>query len=63
MRVGRLLGTFAVLVIMTSTGQLGARAAPAGPASTGGTTIGPVQISALGHPSLCWEAGGNGSGR
>ncbi len=59
MRVGRLLGTFAVLVIMTSTGQLAARAAPAG---TGGTTIGPVQISALGHPSLCWEAGGNGSG-
>jgi hypothetical protein len=61
-----LLGTFAVLVIMTSTGQLGARAAPAdgvGPgSSTGGTTIGPVQISALGHPSLCWEAGGNGSG-
>jgi hypothetical protein len=51
------LGTFAVLVIMTSTGQLGARAAP-----VGGTTIGPVQISALGHPSLCWEAGGNGSG-
>jgi hypothetical protein len=61
-----LLGTFAVLVIMTSTGQLGARAAPAdgaGPGSSaGGTTIGPVQISALGHPSLCWEAGGNGSG-
>jgi ricin-type beta-trefoil lectin protein len=74
-RVGRLLGTFAVLVIMTSTGQLAARAAPAdgvgpgssaggvGPGSSaGGTTIGPVQISALGHPSLCWEAGGNGSG-
>jgi hypothetical protein len=33
-----------------------------GLAGTGGTTIGPVQISALGHPSLCWEAGGNGSG-
>ena len=57
MRVGRLLGAFAVLVIMTSTGQPGARAA-----SSGGTTIGPVQISALGHPGLCWQAGGNGSG-
>jgi hypothetical protein len=56
-RVGRLLGAFAVLVIMTSTGQHGARAA-----SSGGTTIGPVQISALGHPGLCWQAGGNGSG-
>jgi hypothetical protein len=52
-----LLGAFAVLVIMTSTGQPGARAA-----SSGGTTIGPVQISALGHPGLCWQAGGNGSG-
>jgi ricin-type beta-trefoil lectin protein len=56
-RVGRWLGIFAVLFIMTSTGQPGAQAAP-----PGGTTIGPVQISALGHPSLCWEAGGNGSG-
>ena len=78
MRVGRLLGTFAVLIIMTSTGQPGAQAAPASPvglvttaglvstaglgSTAGGTTIGPVQISALGHPSLCWEAGGNGSG-
>ncbi len=62
MRTGRWLGTFAVLIVMTSTGQPGAQAAPAGLAGTGGTTIGPVQISALGHPSLCWEAGGNGSG-
>jgi hypothetical protein len=23
--------------------------------------IGPVQINALGHPGLCWQAGGNGS--
>jgi hypothetical protein len=51
-----LLGVFTVLVIMTSAGQPGAWAAP-----TGGTTIGPVQISTLGHPGLCWEAGGNGS--
>jgi hypothetical protein len=56
-RVGRWLGALAVLFIMTSTGQPDAQAAP-----QGGTTIGPVQISALGHPSLCWEAGGNGSG-
>jgi hypothetical protein len=56
-----LLGAFAVLFIMTSAGQPSAWAA--GQSSTvGGTTIGPVQISALGHPSLCWEAGGNGSG-
>ena len=65
MRVGRLLGVFAVLIIMTSAGPPGAWAVPpgvAGQASTaGGTTIGPVQISTLGHPGLCWEAGGNGS--
>jgi hypothetical protein len=62
-RVGRWLGAFAVLFIMTSTGQPNAEAAPVGSVSTpGGTTIGPVQISALGHRSLCWEAGGNGSG-
>jgi hypothetical protein len=63
-RVGRLLGAFAVLFIMTSAGQPSAWAVgAAGQSSTaGGTTIGPVQISALGHPSLCWEAGGNGSG-
>lgn len=23
--------------------------------------MGPAQINALGHPHLCWEAGGNGS--
>src|SRR5690242_21029470 len=56
MRAGRLLGIFAVLVVMVSAGPPGVRAAP-----MGGTTIGPVQISALGHPRLCWEAAGNGS--
>jgi hypothetical protein len=60
-----LLGVFAVLIIMTSAGPPGAWAAPAGAAgqasTAGGTTIGPVQISTLGHPGLCWEAGGNGS--
>ena len=54
MRFCRLLGVFAVLVIMVSAGPLSARA-------SGGTTIGPVPISVLGHPRLCWQAGGNGS--
>ena len=56
MRVGRLLGIFAFLIILTAAGPPVARAS-----AGGGTTIGPVQISALGHPGLCWEAGGNGS--
>jgi Ricin-type beta-trefoil lectin domain/Domain of unknown function DUF11 len=30
-------------------------------ASAAAATIGPAQISALGHPSLCWQAWGNGS--
>jgi len=71
MRVGRLLGVFAVPV-MVSAGALSAQPAgaagqvsPAGAAgqvsTASGTTIGPVQISALGHPRLCWEAAGNGS--
>ena len=54
MRFCRLPGVFAVLVIMVSAGPLSARA-------SGGTTIGPVPISVLGHPRLCWQAGGNGS--
>ena len=29
----------------------------------GGPAIGPVQINPVGHPRLCWQAGGNGSGR
>ena len=33
-----------------------------GPAWAAGPTIGPVQINAVGHPRLCWQAGGNGSG-
>jgi hypothetical protein len=49
-----LLGIFAVLVVMVSAGALSAQA-------SSGTTIGPVQISVLGHPRLCWEAAGNGS--
>jgi hypothetical protein len=27
-----------------------------------GPPIGPVQINPVGHPRLCWQAGGNGSG-
>ena len=63
MRFCRLLGIFAVLVVMVSAGALSAQpAGAAGQVSTAsGTTIGPVQISALGHPRLCWEAAGNGS--
>jgi hypothetical protein len=56
MRVGRLLGVFAFLIISTAASPAVARAS-----AGGGTTIGPVEISALGHPGLCWEAGGNGS--
>ena len=39
----------------------------AGPARASGSTraagpaIGPVQINLVGHPRLCWQAGGNGS--
>ena len=71
MRFCRLLGVVAVLVTV-SAGALSAQPAgaagqvsPAGAAgqvsTASGTTIGPVQISALGHPRLCWEAAGNGS--
>jgi hypothetical protein len=34
----------------------------AGPAWAAGPGIGPVQINPVGHPRLCWQAGGNGSG-
>ena len=72
MRVGRLLGIFAVLVVMVAAGALSAQPAgaagqvsPAGAAgqvsTANGTTIGPVQISGLGYPRLCWQAAGNGS--
>jgi hypothetical protein len=37
-----------------------AAAAVSSPAG-GGTTIGPVQINAIGHPRLCWQATGNGA--
>jgi hypothetical protein len=52
-RFCRLLGAFAVLVIMESAGALSAQpAGAAGQVSTSsGTTIGPVPISVLGHPA------------
>jgi hypothetical protein len=43
-----------ILLAITAGGTSPARAATA-------ATIGPAQISALGHPGLCWQAWGNGS--
>lgn len=40
--------------------QLGGPASAATMSAAGGTTIGPVQINAIGHPDLCWESTGNG---
>ena len=48
----------AVLTFALSAGPAWA----AGSARTAGPTIGPVQINPVGHPRLCWQAGGNGSG-
>jgi hypothetical protein len=41
--------------------QLGGPASAAAMSAAGGTTIGPFQINAIGHPDLCWESTGNGS--
>jgi hypothetical protein len=46
----RIIGAALAAAILTS-----------GPAWAAGPTIGPVQINAVGHPRLCWQAGGNGS--
>ncbi len=46
-----------VLAVVTFGAWPGARPASASSAPT----IGPAQINALGHPGLCWQAGGNGS--
>src|ERR1700683_5510047 len=40
--------------------QRGGPACAATMSAAGGTTIGPFQISAIGHPDLCWESTGNG---
>jgi hypothetical protein len=52
----RAVAAVGILAVVTFGGWSGAE-----PASAAGPTIGPVQINALGHPGLCWEAGGNGS--
>jgi len=44
-----------------SAGATAAAAAAAGASVGTAPAIGPVQINALGHPGLCWQAGGNGS--
>ena len=66
MRGGRLLevlGSFAALAVVTSAGQPAAGQPVAGQAVAGAaTTIGPVQIVALGHPRLCWQADESGAG-
>ena len=56
MRFCRLLGVFAVLVIMESAGALSAQpAGAAGQVSTAsGTTIGPVQISVAVDHQICF---------
>jgi hypothetical protein len=51
----RITGTALAAAVLTS-------AVPtAGPAWAAGPAIGPVQINPVGHPRLCWQAGGNGS--
>ncbi len=55
----RAVATAGVLVAVTFGIWSGVRSAVAWAGSA--PTIGPVQISALGRPGLCWEAGGNGS--
>ena len=53
------VATVGVLAVVTFGIWSGVRPAAAWAGSA--PTIGPVQISALGRPGLCWEAGGNGS--
>ena len=55
----RAAATVGVLAAVTFGIWSGVRPAAAWAGSA--PTIGPVQISALGRPGLCWEAGGNGS--
>ncbi len=55
----RAVATVGVLAAVTFGIWSGVRPAAAWAGSA--PTIGPVQISALGRPGLCWEAGGNGS--
>jgi hypothetical protein len=57
LRRSRAAGALAALAAAVLTSALSVPAArAAGPAT------GPVQINPVGHPRLCWQAGGNGSG-
>ncbi|MGH3160045.1 MAG: hypothetical protein ACRDNF_26205 [Streptosporangiaceae bacterium] len=58
---GALLAGTIVLALSVMAGGTGAGASGASVVQTGGLPVGPVQISPLGHPRLCWEAWGNGS--
>jgi hypothetical protein len=60
LRRSRAAGALAALAAAVLTFALSAGAA--GPARAAGPAIGPVQINPVGHPRLCWQAGGNGSG-
>jgi hypothetical protein len=55
----RAVGAAAVVTLALLPGGV-AGAAVFSPAA-GGTTIGPLQINAIGHPRLCWQATGNGA--
>ena len=57
----RITGAALAAAVLTVTLAAGPAWA-AGSARAGGPTIGPVQINPVGHPRLCWQAGGNGSG-
>ena len=63
LRRSRAAGALAALAAAILIAALTAGPAQAAaPARAAGPTIGPVQIDAVGHPRLCWQAGGNGSG-
>ena len=63
LRRSRAAGALAALAAAVLTFALSAGPAWAvGSARADGPTIGPVQINPVGHPHLCWQAGGNGSG-
>jgi len=57
-RLLRAVATAGVLAVVTFGWS---SAEPAGASAGSAPTVGPVPINALGHPGLCWEAGGNGS--
>ena len=53
----RWLRAVAVLALVWMGGPVSAATVSA----AGGTTVGPAQINAIGHPRLCWQATGNGA--